>query len=53
MEILAEGCAQGRVRPELGEFRRGLEHEGDDREVVVEPDEICRAVSVRGRFRME
>lgn len=53
MEILAEGCAQRRVRPELGKLRLRLEHEGDDQEVVVEPDEICRAVSVRGRFRME
>ena len=53
MEILAEGCAKRQVRPELGELWLGLEHEGDDREVVVEPDEICRAVSVRGRFRTE
>ena len=36
MEILVEGCAERQVRPELGELRLGLEHEGDDREFVVD-----------------
>ena len=35
MEILVEGGAERQVRPELGELRLGLEHEGDDREFVV------------------
>jgi len=36
MEILVEGCAERQVRPELGELQLGLEHEGDDREFVVD-----------------
>lgn len=36
MEILVEGCAERRVRPERGELRLGLEHEGDNREFVVD-----------------
>ena len=36
MEILVEGCAERQVRPELGELRLGLGHEGDDREFVVD-----------------
>ena len=36
MEILVEGCAERRIHPELGELRLGLEHEGDDREIVVD-----------------
>ena len=36
MEILVEGGAERQVRPELGELQLGLEHEGDDREFVVD-----------------
>ena len=36
MEILVEGCAERWVRPERGELRLGLEHEGDNREFVVD-----------------
>ena len=36
MEILVEGCAERQVRPELGELRLGLEHEGENREIVVD-----------------
>ena len=36
MEILVEGCAERRIHPELGELRLGLEHEGENREIVVD-----------------